>query len=520
MASSINQYIQGCIIRLLIESKQVITCLTGSSKPRDISRISSQSMIDGVIKREMITLTVQDILDIALVSKWWFTVVRQRSKIVFNGHLNMIKILESIQSSNIYSLCSSQYIQTLKWSFKDNHHKQSSSSFIDGNELIRQLPNLKTINFKCQSYINLPAMQALKTIQKEYPHMNIHIDTKFVLKDIRGFPIDSLEISKWSKYFNGGFTPNSVSLSTNVFKSIRSDGGYEESFIEMVKDLQPHTLRLSIDTWKGQIHLNQDTLLQHISPTIRHLEIRQDYIEFFYLKRIVRSDLYRCLESLKVIIDPSKLQVQINLGGGLGNGPFNKVLMDDWIESCNNIRNNTTLKRLHLTLGCDPSQLENVEIFQMAFDSIWSGRNKTQPVSSVNIDYLCLENMSVMMTPKLWDTFSHCKSITKLLLEDSLFDEMVPYLSNLISTNSTITVLSINGNYLKWSIELEQAFKSNQTITMLDVGYNQFHKDAYSFLSSLIDTNIQYLFLSDGFNFEDDIAPFLTESKSTKEIYW
>ncbi|EGG22946.1 hypothetical protein DFA_05076 [Cavenderia fasciculata] len=514
MTTQLSQIIQSYVIRLLI----------GSNRHEDKDTYQGGDywyiLFNGEKRRDIEHPITTEMIDIALVSKWWLQVVRQRSSMYFEGHLDSV-ILKSIHS-NRHSLFSSDSIQTLKWMLNEKEHSDLSS-FNYANQLMKLLPLLQTINLQCKGNVNDQVFKALKSIQKQHPHIVINIEI-----DINGKRFE-YGYSQWPTSLEG-FTPNTVSLGTRNFhpEVCFSNGStYNDDFIQMIKDLQPQSLNLYTDSGKEDAitHIEYSQLFKQLT-SIKHLNIYYDFVECTELKELVAG---HPLESLKVNILSSILVSDFEIEENSQSTSSYSYLefhyqdsLDDWIEFCNNISNCTTLKRLHL---CDydgaeklPIIQEKLTTFQSAFESIWSSGSEIP-----NIDYLALNDLQCLMSTNMWDTLGHvnCQNITKLLLTNgTVTNEMVLSLSHLIATTSTITVLSINGNELNLNNELVQAFKQNKTITVLDIGGNfSLGNDALTLFSALLYSDtVQYLFLDNGFQYVKH--PYFTQSKSLKERFF
>ncbi|EGG22916.1 hypothetical protein DFA_05046 [Cavenderia fasciculata] len=494
-AVQLSLFIQSCIIRLLIDQQSNLHEDKDTYKGNEYWYI----VFNGEKRRQQ-PIKAINVIDIALVSKWWLQVVRQRSSVYFKGHLDTV-ILKSIHSSN-HSIYSSNSIQTLKWALQGLDH-YTKSTFNYEKQLMQLLPHLQSINLLCKGNVNIQVLEALRAIQKQqYPH--IVINTEF---DLNG--IDSIDHSfiEWPASLEG-FTPNTVSLGTCDFNpwGFFHENSYQDNFIDMIKDLQPRSLNLYTNSGQnvGVPHIKYSDLFKHLT-SIKHLNIGYDFVEFAELKHLVDVNHYMQLESLKVDIVSRVLLVH----------PFSdssyhyNTSMDDWIEFCDYQQD---------SFYFEPVKLNT---FQLAFESIWSGGDS-------KIDYLALECMPNVMTDNMWNILGNCQSITKLLLtHETVTNEMVPSLANLLSTNTTITVLSIRGNELSWSNDLAEAFKQNKTITVLDIGKN-FCKDyddvddTYSFLNALLYSDtVQYLFLHSQSQDRLEIikgSPYYIQSKSLKEF--
>ncbi|EGG22914.1 hypothetical protein DFA_05044 [Cavenderia fasciculata] len=355
-------------------------------------------------------------------------------------------------------------IQTLKWSLKEpNHSHQLTFNYT--NQLVQFLPQLQTINLRCDDNANIPVLMSLKSIRQHIlPHLEIniefHLNAKRTYGDIM-WPINS---------FSRGLGVNTVALGI-LFYSI--------DFIPMVRDLHPQSLNLYNGSLEeGFPHLPYSKLFSHLTGSIKHLNIGYDFVELSELRFLVDDNQFMHLESLKVnLMTYTLYELKSTF---LPELPFElpfepnvqyESSMTDWIEFCSNLYQNTTLKRLYL---CDrpgnQSSRTKLQTFQLAFESIRSGPSGG---GNCKIDYLALKCMPNVMSVNFWNTLCHVNGITKLLLTNgTVTDDMIPYLANLVSTNTTITVLSIRGNELDFNNELEQAFKQNKTITVLDIGRN------------------------------------------------
>ncbi|EGG22917.1 hypothetical protein DFA_05047 [Cavenderia fasciculata] len=437
----LSQYIQSCIIERWFGSN-----LHGD-KDTFQGRVYWFMMYNGEKRRSVEPIATTRIIDVALVSKWWLKVVRQRSSVYFRGQLDAL-ILESIHSSS-HSIYSSNNIHTLKWSLKGLENFRGSTLNYS-NQLMQLLPHLQTINLRCDGKVNVPVMEALKSIQQQHPHIVINIE--FALN---GGTHNLDENIEWPPSLYG-FTPNSVALGTSDFNPyIFFDGSdYPSECINMFKDLQPQSLNLYTDGVTSK-HIKYSNVFKHLT-SIKHLNIGYDFVELSELKHLVDGKQYMHLESLKVDLITN--------------------IFDDNPDH-----------------PLDPNRLN---AFQSAFESIWSGGGNSK------IDYLALIYMPNVMSANLWNKLCHvnCR-ITKLLLNNgTVTNEMVPSLANLIATNTTITVLSIRGNKLRQlNNELAEAFKQNKTITVLDIGYNfcNDYQEASSFFNALLCSDtVQYFFLN------------------------
>ncbi|EGG18696.1 hypothetical protein DFA_04192 [Cavenderia fasciculata] len=524
MKDQLSPYIQSCIISRLLGGLNNAHHHGG----KDTFRGSDfwYIVFHGEKKRLVEPITSTSIIDIALVSKWWLHVVRQRSTSVhFRGHLDSV-ILQSIHSSP-HSLYSSNNIDTIKWTLALKDEPPLKKMDYE-TQLIHLPPKLQTINVQCNGNVNVQVMESLKSIQTRYPH--IVINTEFVSIGQEYYS----SIHQWPKSLKG-FTPNTASLGFYDFQSNHPDDDSplqytkENNLFDMIRDLQPQSLNLYTDQFR-QMHSVYKSLFKQLcassSTPLKHLSINTDHVELCELKHLPSH-----LESLKLDIGT------IPLYGPPPNEDYSPIFyrfessMQDWISFCNSIANNRCLKRLHLYdhhYDChEPLDQEKLNIFQSAFDGIWSGGGGSEKLGMVpnnNIDYLALVSMPNVMSSNLWSTLCDNNNITKLILaHGTVTNAMVPLLANLIATNTTITVLSIRGNELLTTEELEDAFVENKTITVLDIGLNFCkEQDEYYFFDALLSSDtVQYLFLDKKFRkykpcFET--IPYFTQSKSLIEF--
>ncbi|EGG22948.1 hypothetical protein DFA_05078 [Cavenderia fasciculata] len=509
----LSLYIQTYVIRLLIDSNL--------NEDKDTYKGGEfwYIVFNGEKRRQQPMTIKMNVIDIALVSKWWLKVVRERRSMFISGHLNDA-ILESIQHSNRYSIFSSNSIRTLKWSLKDiiNVDLSDQPKFNYETRLIPLLPQLQTINIRFDGNVNLLVLKALKSIHKHY---NIQINTDF---DLNGEHKEQSMI-KWPNSSWEGFTPDTVSLSIRDFEpETFTHHTYHNDFIDIVRMLKPESLNLYANLEDVNQHINYSYIFKYL-PSIKHINIGQDYVELNHLKDFIATATQ--LESLKVDIISTTCLVGTPSDSDLDSNSSIK----DWVGFCDGIANHKTLKRLHL---CEYSESQKRAIqsdqfttFKLAFESIWSSGKKP-----TKIDYLALDELPELMTNNMWKTLYNvnctCHNITKLLLTDGTVTfDMVSSLSRLIATTTTITVLSIRDNNLYLSTDLAEAFKKSKTITVLDVGGNFCWRNAGDdndqratlFNALMCSDTVQYLFL-DRFltnKIQSSNYNYFSHSKSLKE---
>ncbi|EGG22947.1 hypothetical protein DFA_05077 [Cavenderia fasciculata] len=406
MTPYLSLYLQSSIIRFVTLSNQ--------HEYKDTYKGSEYWYIIFNGEKRIQTPITFSMVDIALVSKWWFKVVKQNTSSIFmRGHLKK-QILKSIHHSRNHSIYSSKNIQTLKWTL-NNKYLCNDSELDYKEQLLQLLPQLQTINLLFDGTVNNQVLRALKSIQKHRQDIVINIEF-----DTNGEYYDGDSKMEWPFYLDG-FTPNTVSLS--IIKLNPDEFSYySDKFINKINDLQPESLNMYINRDDEYQHYNYGKIFNHLKM-VKHVNIGEDDVDLGHLKY-----LFSCstrLESLKLDLLSTAL---------VGTGS-NFV---DWIEFCENIADTPTLKRLHL---CEYSGAKKVvvptilqgkkSLFQMAFESIWSRKE----IHSSNIEYLALEHMPNLMSSNMWNTLCqvNCHNITKLLLTNGTVPkDMVPSLSRLI----------------------------------------------------------------------------------------
>ncbi|EGG24341.1 hypothetical protein DFA_06491 [Cavenderia fasciculata] len=138
-------------------------------------------------------------------------------------------------------------------------------------------------------------------------------------------------------------------------------------------------------------------------------------------------------------------------------------------------------------MGCKPGRFERwnystsitfIEKNASTFAPIWIGNS--------------------ILSPQFFSALSLNHTITTLMLTNTtLFQEFIPPLCQLLLTNQTIKALDISGNLLAPSTELNQAFKQNKSIQVLNISGNKFNQDV---LDSLLESDsIQYLVIDKTF---------------------
>ncbi|EGG18632.1 hypothetical protein DFA_04127 [Cavenderia fasciculata] len=97
-----------------------------------------------------------------------------------------------------------------------------------------------------------------------------------------------------------------------------------------------------------------------------------------------------------------------------------------------------------------------------------------------------------MISPQFFSTLSLNQTITTLMLTNgTLVKQFIPSFCQLILTNQSIVALDISDNYLEPSQDLDQAFKQNKSIKILNISENQFNQDIFDALLS--SDTVQYL---------------------------
>ncbi|EFA81497.1 hypothetical protein PPL_05486 [Heterostelium album PN500] len=240
-----------------------------------------------------------------------------------------------------------------------------------------------------------------------------------------------------------------------------------ESFYNFVRWWQTDSINLRFENvWdeNPRMHTRYNTLFR--IKTLRHLRIDDDLIELRDLLVAVSECPH--IESLAVAISFCHLGGSED-GQGLckcyGINEHSGVPMDDpenWNRVCKALASNQTIKRLSIRNWCYPANHRKITPeSQQAFAQIWA--------LNTTIKFLLLDSMRLIVCSQLFESFEINKTITHLLLHNCIQDDYQLELSfkKFAQNNQTITFLSLFNNHVSGGYHIEEAFKTNETITHL-----------------------------------------------------
>ncbi|EGG24338.1 HAM group protein [Cavenderia fasciculata] len=417
-------------------------------------------------KKQPKFVTLYQIGNIAMVSKWWMKVTLQTA--------TDFKINGQLQESYF-----SKTAKSLKWKVTGKEEEGGEEdqgiyqpSFYGNYEeydysvlppLFPQLQSIDIIGDKLDKNTIIDIVLVINSFPQIQVNLNITVG----------------RILEWpDNVFFQGYDPITVITTKNGSDQYNhySESGTDD-YLQMLDDLKPKHINMAIDN--GTIyHLDYQSILDHLSKTTQHINIDNDFIELVYLKHIVSDSTFN-IQSLKTGISLCKLEMEMNQDdGGDGDryGPyFNSEpccifqlecedTLGDWDQLCTNLTNNTTFKHLfledyHTRISQGHSKQPSIsnERLVSSFDPIWQSNN--------TIELLGLSSLPNIISPMFFSTLSLNQSITTLMLTcGTLVKEYIPSFCELLLTNQTIKALDISGNHLSPSTELNNAFKQNKSI--------------------------------------------------------
>ncbi|EGG24343.1 hypothetical protein DFA_06493 [Cavenderia fasciculata] len=513
----LSKYIQSIIIDMVIrdyDSKYCNGFKYISSNKESYLMINKQPK-----KKQNNDATFKQMISYALVSKWWLKVVQQ----ITSSNLVITKLKESK-----FSGLDTTAIEHLKWNLvcePDIYEPKYKRSKIDFAKLPLLLPQLKTIDIIGKDLENKAILDIVRLINT-FPHIQTN------LKITSNYNSQAIQV-EWPRNisFDGPLKPI---VDFTIINGYENDLSMEHNYMyQMIEFLRPNTINMSLASdqyFGGDGHFDYEDLFEHLNTTAtRHINIKNDYIELEHLKLLVSRDASFNFQSLKTCIITCPLETEIYQNNGNDDtchcrDIFMGDTLEDWDEFCINLTNNTTLTTLCLeepfhehprsTESFDNSQEESiacVERLSSSFTPIWKTNN--------TMNVLGLSFLPNIISPQFFDTLSqHNQSITTLMLtEGTLLQEYITPLSKLIMTNQTIKELDISWNYLKLIDELEQAFKQNKSIRVLNIAKNLFHLDL---LDALLESDsIQYLLIDQTMAQHNHKHRYFKQSKSLIQCF-
>ncbi|EGG14358.1 hypothetical protein DFA_12129 [Cavenderia fasciculata] len=484
-----------------------------------------------------------ELINIAMVSKWWLKVTRQSTP--------NLKIKGPLKESCL-SFFNPDTVSALKWNvikwYDTGDYSKCDYNQFDYTKLPQLLQQLKSINIATHN-IEESTLETVEKVVNAFPHIspNIHIlirssESKLV----------------WPKNINimKSIKPTiTITLEGEFEWQYEDDDSFMEDFYQMIDDLDPSHLNLF---WNS--YIDYSLLLQHLTPTIKHLNFPNDSyygetIKLSQLKHYVAKPYQ--LESLNtcILFDMNQDEIVINEdGNNEDDGDDDDVINQDgniedgeddindndgfigddafgnrskhWKDFCFNLCHNKSLKRLKLK-DKDPKQeffhyerwarKKGMEIesksltldrLASSFIPIWDKNNK--------IELVGLTSLPQIISPLFFTTLVNNQTITTLMLTHyTLRQEYIPSFSQLLVINTTIKRVCIRNNHLESSKELEMAFKQNKSIIDLDITGNHFGN---TFFSALLESDtIQYLVIDR--EMKDLNHPYFNQSKSLIQFF-
>ncbi|EGG24340.1 hypothetical protein DFA_06490 [Cavenderia fasciculata] len=520
----LSEYIQSMIIEKLIHCDDNTLTSSSSSLKEGFEYISIDDLAHLMITKTPIEEDIKfmehyQLADIALVSKWWMKVTRQRATcITVQG-----EILES-------SFFSDNNVERLKWAiYNDDYH-------YDYSRLPLLLPHLQSI-YIIGDNLNRKSIQEIVQVINLFPHIQTDLDLSI------DNPDDKFELEWPDNIHFYGIEPNVMVTHSNNEKyfdfSLCADGrSVPDTFHQMLEDLKPSVVNLDMDhgDQDGVYHSDHPILFPHLLSTL-HLNIQYDYVELEYLKTYVTNPFK--FESLKVGIitcpmeeafaQQQKQQKQKQddfkyLGCqpciNQGESEYGDILQD-WDDFCTNLTTNTTLKNLWLDNPHGPmservwgmrstikQRSVSLERLASTFSPIWSANS--------TIQVLGLSNMANIISPLFFSALCHNQSITTLILANGTLDEeYMPSFCQLLKTNKTILALDISGNRFKKSEQFMMAFQENESIQVLNIAGTFKDLNRYLFDSVwLRDTVLRYLVIDKKLALHFDQHKYFSQSES------
>ncbi|EFA83320.1 hypothetical protein PPL_04112 [Heterostelium album PN500] len=409
----------------------------------------------------------EKLLTLALVCKSWFKYVScrlTRFNAAWKGDCSKFYKLESrlilptpwslYHVDNILRLT----IQERGWNYEQKSDEDRLDIVCD---YIDNFPNLTIIVIRTQV-----GDWVVDCLAERYPHIDIHVKVDFHRKFLSDFGAEEITIDyDFSKF------KNIKSIKMKV-KGMEIEGDKKivtENFYNVVRWWQTDSINLRFETVWGdknpRMHTRYNTLFR--IKTLRHLRIDDDLIELRDLLVAVSECPH--IESLAVAISFCHLGGSED-GHGLckcyGINEHSGVPLDDpenWNRVCKALASNQTIKRLSIRNWCNhyENHRKITPESQQAFAQIWA--------LNTTIKYLLLDSLRLIVCSQLFESFEINKTITHLLLHNCIRDNNQIELSfkKFAQNNQTITFLSLFNNHVSGGYHIEEAFKTNETITHL-----------------------------------------------------
>ncbi|EGG17781.1 hypothetical protein DFA_08781 [Cavenderia fasciculata] len=479
-----------------------------------------------------------DMIDLALVSKWWFQVIRKiKAEINVVGRFDKDRLIRLV---NVYSIHQACNIKRINWNtcleIVDNDDDADDGDYYNGNndrtdqldykQVLDQLPQLDTINIITSG----TRLESISKIMNEViAAAGRQLETTMLLE------IGSLE--KAIKINMHGFVPNH----STVVSLIIAMKYHSAEILELLGNLKPSYLNLFRDEDYASHHLQYSKMFGVLEHT-KHISMDDDYLELPELYQLLTQPNSN-LESFEtsIILIPTR-----NRQGGFIQSYSHHLLnhedevededeedededvededvgMTEWDYVCEAIECNTTLKLLFLKdynnqshHGTPLDPIQTIPAFEMPFELIWE-TNKT-------IEYLGMSYFSHVISPQFFASLSYNRTITTLVLTQKTIHPLyVPEFSTMIAISTTIKTLSIADKYLEWCDQLQYAFQQNKSIKVLDVSGNSFDKIGTSHLfdALLHSDTVHYLVVDGSWErpyFKYNQHRYFQQSKSLKD---
>ncbi|EGG17900.1 hypothetical protein DFA_08901 [Cavenderia fasciculata] len=398
------------------------------------------------------------LINLALVSKWWFQVVRgTRTELTIIGRFTKDIFIPFIQQQqhSIYQLCN---IQKIHWScllvnydddVKDYTYVVDEITPSICKEIIDLLPHLDTINIKTRGGIWLEYVsKTINQILVLVPNLKSTMLLELAEKDFTEMH---------------GFTPNHSTMVVHIRDSIFDETNYPDN----LDHLKPSYVCLFQSGQLIQVHCQYKDMFSRQQRT-KHITLNDDYVDLMELYDLVTLEDSK-LESLEVsvLIIPSEED-----GGALIYDTIETYHPDDeqvetfdgeeWAILCDGLQDNTTLKRLLLKdyyrcqiFSAIDCPILTIPIFEIPFRSLWE--------NNATIEYLGLSYLSHIISSQFFDEISLNQTITTMVLDVSgnMFGKYATNLYNALLQSDTVQYLVVDQDYRQCPInQLDYFLKS------------------------------------------------------------